>query len=114
MPGDVEGRPLVLELPDIVGKSGTRLMTVSEVALVLGDPVPHSAVSEAGVGLLGALCQKGTYIYLGEFAKVQNIFAGNDDQKTFGLTCFFEYIFSYFLSNLDVGPKGGKLILPFK
>ena len=54
MPGDVEGRPLVLELPDIVRKSGARLMAVSEVALVLGDPVPHSAVSEAGVGLLGA------------------------------------------------------------
>ena len=97
MPGDGEGRPLVLQLPDIVRKSGARLMAMSEVALVLG-----------------ALCQKGTYIYLGEFVKVQNIFAGNNDQKTFGLTCFFEYIFSYFLSNLDVGPKGGKLILTFK
>ena len=54
MPGDVEGRPLVLELPDIVRKSGARLMTVPEVALVPGNPVPHCAVSEAGVGLLGA------------------------------------------------------------
>ena len=54
LPGDIERRPLVLELPDIVRKSGARLMTVPEVALVPGNPVPHCAVSEAGVGLLGA------------------------------------------------------------
>ena len=54
MPGDGEGRPLVLELPDMVGQSGSRLVAVAEVALVLGNPVPHRAISEAGVGLLGA------------------------------------------------------------
>ena len=29
LPGDCEGRPLVLELPDVVGESGARLVSVS-------------------------------------------------------------------------------------
>ena len=49
LPGDGEGGALVLQLPDM---SGAWLIAVPAVALVLGDPVPHSALREARVSLL--------------------------------------------------------------
>ena len=43
LPGDGEGEALVLQLPDMRGESGAWLIAVPAVALVLGDPAPHSA-----------------------------------------------------------------------
>ena len=40
LPGDGEGRPLVLQLPHVVGEPRSGLVAVAEVALVPGDPVP--------------------------------------------------------------------------
>ena len=54
LPGDGVRGPLVLQLPDVVRESGARLVPVAEIALVPGNPVPHRAVGEAGVRLLGA------------------------------------------------------------
>ena len=54
MPGDGEGRPLVLQLPHVVGEPRSGLMAVAEVALVPGYPVPDGAVGDAGVGFLQA------------------------------------------------------------
>ena len=54
MPGDGEGRPLVLQLPDVVGEPRSRLMAVAEVALVPGYPVSDGAVGDASVGFLQA------------------------------------------------------------
>ena len=52
LPGDGEGEALVLQLPNVGGESGARLVAVPAVALVFGDPVPHGALREACVGLL--------------------------------------------------------------
>ena len=52
LPGDGVRGPLVLQLPDVVRESGAGLVPVAEIALVLGNPVPHGALCEARVGLL--------------------------------------------------------------
>ena len=54
MPGDGEGRPLVLQLPHVVGEPRSRLMAVAEVAFVPGYPVSDGAVGDASVGFLRA------------------------------------------------------------
>ena len=54
MPGDGEGRPLVLQLPYVVREPRSGLMAVAEVALVPGYPVSDGAVGDASVSFVRA------------------------------------------------------------
>ena len=50
--GDGVGGPPVLQLPDVGGQPGARLVLVPAVAHVAADPVPDGAVGQPCVGLL--------------------------------------------------------------